>query len=949
MSENPNKKIKNKKSKSKKQKSKEDKSKEEKKSFLEKIHEKPPINPQPKEEEIQQETRTFQEEQSSDFNEFISDIEEPELKQIDEGSDSVDDLFGENQDEDYESNDELDHYDLNEVDDTEYPNLPIYQRHQIEMDLENKEEKPKSKKSKKSKSQSQSNSNSNSNSKSKSKSQSNSNSKSKSKSKLKLKLQKEIKKPNSILNLGFIQSTETELPSLDDLDFDAIDISLLRKWRTNPEIKREISKRFHNFLVGFSDENGKLTYVEKIKVAGSQNEESLVINYSDLSIKEPKLAMWVADSPMEILPIFDEAAYKVFLEMFESYEQIQPEVHVRISDFPLHDSLRDLRQHHLNTLIKVTGVVTRRTNVFPQLKKVKFVCPHCNSTIGPFVQNSLSEIKVSSCPVCSKKGPFRILEDETIYRNFQKISLQESPGTVSAGRLPRTKEVILLNDLIDSAKPGEEIEVTGVYRHSFQTSLNSQNGFPVFATVIEANFIVNKEDSFESFNLSHEDINEIKKLSKDPKIRERIISSIAPSIYGLKHMKTAIAMALFGGEPKLIGNKHRIRGDLNVLLLGDPSMSKSQILKYVEKTAHRAVFTSGKGASGVGLTYSVRRDSTTGEWTLEGGAFVLADQGFCLIDEFDKMNDHDRTSIHETMEQQSISVSKAGIVTTLRARCSVVAAANPIRGKYDPSLTFSQNVDLSDPILSRFDILCVVRDTVDPIYDEKLAKFVVESHVKSHPNSRAMEQYEKENANEAQFDEGGIELIPQSLLKKYILYAKKNIHPQLTNIDEDKIKKLYSDLRSESAVTGSIPITVRYIESLIRMAESVAKMHLRDYVREDDLNFAIKIMLESFISTQKFSVMKTLRNRMNKYLMYKQDSNELLFYLLQSLVKEKIDYLKLRHQIDAPEVVEVDQEEFEMKAKNMNLIHFSSFYSSSYFVANHFTLDKKNGIISKKF
>lgn len=225
----------------------------------------------------------------------------------------------------------------------------------------------------------------------------------------------------------------------------------------------------------------------------------------------------------------------------------------------------------------------------------------------------------------------------------------------------------------------------------------------------------------------------IRAMGKDDRICKRIVKSIAPSIYGHDDIKTAIALSLFGGVPKDINRKHRIRGDINVLLLGDPGTAKSQFLKYVEKTASRAVFTTGQGASAVGLTASVRKDPVTREWTLEGGALVLADKGHCLIDEFDKMNDADRTSIHEAMEQQSISISKAGIVTTLQARCAIIAAANPIRGRYNPTIPFQQNVELTEPILSRFDVLCVVKDAVDPVQDEMLAQFVVGSHLRSHP------------------------------------------------------------------------------------------------------------------------------------------------------------------------------------------------------------------------
>jgi DNA replication licensing factor MCM2 len=253
-----------------------------------------------------------------------------------------------------------------------------------------------------------------------------------------------------------------------------------------------------------------------------------------------------------------------------------------------------------------------------------------------------------------------------------------------------------------------------------------------------------------------------------------------------------LALALFGGEPKQ-SDRHRTRGDINVLLIGDPGTAKSQFLKYVEQTASRAVYTTGQGASAVGLTAAVRKDPITREWTLEGGALVLADRGICMIDEFDKMNDKDRTSIHEAMEQQTISISKAGIVTTLRARCSVVAAANPIRGRYDSSVPFMSNVDLTEAILSRFDIVCVVRDVVDYDNDSRLAKFVLGSHAKSHPNMKG-----QDIPVEAKADSDDI--LDQVMLRKYLMYARKNVHPRINNIDADKLTRLYAEMRHESTV-----------------------------------------------------------------------------------------------------------------------------------------------------
>ncbi|KAF8967838.1 MCM2/3/5 family-domain-containing protein [Flammula alnicola] len=625
------------------------------------------------------------------------------------------------------------------------------------------------------------------------------------------------------------------------------------EWIAHDRVRRSIVRHFRQFLMTYLDEHGASVYGQRIKQLGETNSESLEISYLHLALSKPILAYFLTNSPAAMLEIFDEIALDAILVYFPAYKRIHSEVHVRIADLPLSSTLRDLRRSNLNNLVRISGVVTRRTGVFPQLKYVKFDCRKCGAVLGPFYQDASREVRISYCANCESKGPFTVNSEQTVYRNYQKMTLQESPGSVPAGRLPRHREVILLWDLIDSAKPGEEVEVTGIYRNNFDASLNSKNGFPVFSTIIEANHVNKKEDLFAAFRLTEEDEREMRNLAKDERIRKRIIKSIAPSIYGHEDIKTAIALSLFGGVPKDINHKLRIRGDINVLLLGDPGTAKSQFLKYVEKTAHRSVFATGQGASAVGLTASVRKDPITAEWTLEGGALVLADKGTCLIDEFDKMNDADRTSIHEAMEQQSISIAKAGIVTSLQARCAIIAAANPIRGRYNPTVPFSQNVELTEPILSRFDVLCVVKDTVDPVMDELLARFVVGSHLRSHP------KFDKETEEMDVATTLDADIIPQDVLRKYIMYAREKIKPKLFDLDQEKLARLFADLRRESMATGSYPITVRHLESMIRMAEASAKMALREYVRADDIDLAIEVAVGSFVSAQKLSIKKTFR------------------------------------------------------------------------------------------
>ncbi|XP_041080079.1 DNA replication licensing factor mcm2 [Polyodon spathula] len=720
----------------------------------------------------------------------------------------------------------------------------------------------------------------------------------------------------------------------------------VREWVSMAAPRLEIYHRFKNFLRTHVDEHGHNVFKEKISDMCKENRESLVVNYEDLAAREHVLAYFLPEAPAEMLKIFDEAAKEVVLAMYPKYDRIAHEIHARICNLPLVEELRSLRQLHLNQLIRTSGVVTCCTGVLPQLSMVKYNCNKCNFLLGPFFQSQNQEVKPGSCPECQSLGPFEINMEETVYQNYQRITIQESPGKVAAGRLPRSKDAILLADLVDSCKPGDEIELTGIYTNNYDGSLNTSNGFPVFATVIMANHISKKDDKVAVGELTDEDIKAIVSLSKDERIGEKIFASIGPSIYGHEDIKRGLALALFGGEPKNPGGKHKVRGDINVLLCGDPGTAKSQFLKYVEKVASRAVFTTGQGASAVGLTAYVQRHPVTREWTLEAGALVLADRGVCLIDEFDKMNDQDRTSIHEAMEQQSISISKAGIVTSLQARCTVIAASNPIGGRYDPSLTFSDNVDLTEPIVSRFDILCVVRDTVDPVQDEMLARFVVSSHIKHHPSHK-----DAVNGNLEDIilpNSYGVDPIPQELLKKYIIYAKEKVHPKLNQMDQDKVARMYSDLRKESMATGSIPITVRHIESMIRMAEAHARMHLRDYVMEDDVNMAIRVMLESFIDTQKFSVMRSMRKTFARYLAFKRDNNELLLFILKQLVAEQVTYQRNRYGVQH-DTIEIAEKDLADKARQINIHNLSAFYDSDLFKLNKYSHDIKKKLIVQQF
>jgi len=508
------------------------------------------------------------------------------------------------------------------------------------------------------------------------------------------------------------------------------------------------------------------------------------------------------------------------------------------------------------------------------------------------------ELKPGSCVECQSKGPWQVDRQKTVYRNFQKITLQESPSAVEPGKMPRSKEVILTGDQVDAVRPGDELQLTGVYACLYDAMTNARTCFPVFKTEIQAVHVKRRGD-VKGEHITDEEQQRIMALAQSPNIRERIIASMAPSIYGMTHVKTAVALSMFGGQRKEAAGRHRIRGDINTLIVGDPGLAKSQFLKYVEAIFPRAVYTTGKGASAVGLTAAVTRDEN-GQWVLEGGAMVLADSGICLIDEFDKMNDQDRTSIHEAMEQQTISISKAGIVATLQARCAVIAVGNPIEGRYNPTQTFARNVNLSDPILSRFDILCVLRDEADDVKDTALADHVVCSHIRSHPDATAED---KAIRARAQMQTSHVQPIDQDLLQKYVIYARQKVFPKWGDTDREKLSRFYAEMRRASFDQGGAPMTVRHVDGMLRIAEANARMELRQHVTSKDVDNAIAIMLESFIQSQKHNVAEELRTRFRSFISSSTPQADLFVTLLESLFQQRAERLReSRPDGDVPEI-----------------------------------------------
>ena len=586
--------------------------------------------------------------------------------------------------------------------------------------------------------------------------------------------------------------------------------------------------RFVDFLKTFEDDSG-YKYRKRISQMILEKSISLVIDFDDLLAFDEELANLLIDNPVPILEEAGKAIKDVMVVENAEYANSVEKFVARIRGLPenLRVPLRRLRAVHINKLISVEGIVTRMTPVKQQLVVARFKCRECGEEIEEPQTGRGLKVPIV-CPVCQaqgkKRSSFDLVLERSKYIDWQKFVLQEKPEELPPGQLPRSLEVILKEDLVDIVRPGDRVTVTGVLAIAEDKAIRKDQP-PIFYTYMNANYVEVASKENIDVEITPEDELKILELAKRKDIRELIVNSIAPSIYGYKEIKKAVALLLFGGVPKIYPDGVRVRGDIHVLLVGDPGTAKSQILRYASSIAPRGIYTTGKGSTAAGLTAAVIREKRTGDFYLEAGALVLADGGVACIDEFDKMDPRDRVSIHEAMEQQTISIAKAGIVATLNARASILAAANPAFGRYILERSVVENIDLPVTILSRFDLIFVITDRPDKEEDRKLAEYVLDFH-----------RYKYVDAFE--------NTIPPEVLKKYIAYARQHVKPRLSEEAKKKLVEFYVDMRSRSEdPSNPITITPRQLEALVRLAEAHAKMALSNVVTVEDAEAAIELML----------------------------------------------------------------------------------------------------------
>ena len=578
-------------------------------------------------------------------------------------------------------------------------------------------------------------------------------------------------------------------------------------------------ERFQDFLKSEK-------YRERISQMAVAGKTSVIVDFDDLLVFDSSLAQSIQEMPDEYLKHANNAALaQLQTEDPEYASKIEEKgVSVRLRGLPVITQMRNIGSEHIGKLIMLEGIIVRATPASPMITRAAFKCRRCSTItyvnqIGQFIR---APFKCSD-PTCSRTGAFELVQEQSEFIDSQQMRIQERPEDLPPGQLPRWINIdIVSRDMVDLARPGDHVSIVGIVRATVST-LPKGGKLRIFRLSVDANYIdvVSKEP--ELVLISPEEEKKILELAKDPWVHRNIMRSIAPSIYGYEHIKEAIMYLLFGGVAKTLPDIS-IRGDMNILLVGDPGTAKSQLLQYVSRIAPRGLYTSGRGTTAAGLTAAVLRERDGG-MTLEAGALVLADKGVACIDEIDKMRPEDRVAIHEAMEQHTVSVAKGGIVATLNARTAVLAAANPTLGRYNPFETVTNNISLPVTILSRFDLIFVLKDVPEKETDAKMSEHILDLHRRGVAPTEAP--------------------IAAYLLRKYISYAR-NIKPILTDEALQRLKDFYLTMRSASETEGTpIAITARQLESLVRIAEARARMAFRKEILAEDAEAAVAIMQRS--------------------------------------------------------------------------------------------------------
>jgi replicative DNA helicase Mcm len=571
------------------------------------------------------------------------------------------------------------------------------------------------------------------------------------------------------------------------------------------------------------------------------DKRSLYVDYDLIDEADPKLAELVINQPYKAIYHAKEA-----LKQIDTAVENELSLHFRVRNLPQTQKIliRKLRASHLGKMVAIDGLVKKRTEVRPKLVVAAFQCQKCGAIIKIEQDEDILK-EPSECYEdqggCGRVSSFKLSPSYSEFIDSQKIEVQENPEGLRGGAQPERISVYLEDDLVGEISPGDRVIVNGILR-----SMQRHRGtfrLTSFDKTMDAVSVECQQMAFEEVEVTEEDEKLIIQTSKDPAIYEKIKNSIAPTIYGMDIEKEALALQLFGGIAKEMPDGTRIRGDIHMLFVGDPGTAKSQLLTYMSKLSPRSVYASGKASSAAGLTAAAVHDEFgEGQWTLEAGALVLADMGLACIDEIDKMDDSDRSAMHQAMEQQEISVAKAGINATLKSRCSILAAANPKLGRFDEFIPIHEQINMPPALLSRFDLIFSIIDKPDRRRDMDLSTHILLAHKAGeiHQNILKSKSSPFTKEEEEALMKRVLPVFDPEFLRKYVAYAKRSVFPVLTDEALQILQNYYVDFRSSSE--DSVPFTPRQLEAFVRLAEASARVRLSEMVTAEDAKRAINII-----------------------------------------------------------------------------------------------------------
>lgn len=596
-----------------------------------------------------------------------------------------------------------------------------------------------------------------------------------------------------------------------------------------------------------SEDDGLLLegkYETAIKKVLEVEGDSLDVDAQDVFGYDPDLYTKMVRYPLEVLAIFDIVLMNMVGRINPLFEK---HIQTRIFNLKSSISMRNLNPSDIERMVSLKGMIIRCSSIIPEIREALFRCLVCGYYSDPVVINrgQITEPRVCLKEECQARNAMTLVHNRCRFTDKQIVRIQETPDEIPEGGTPHTVSLLMHDKLVDAGKPGDRVEVTGIYRAmTVRVGPTQRTVKSLFKTYIDCLHIKKTDKSrmvaddpmdvenpsgrsAENIPFDEEKVEQLKELSKLPDIYDRLTRSLAPNIWELDDVKKGLLCQLFGGNALKLPSGASFRGDINILLVGDPGTSKSQLLQYIHKLSPRGIYTSGRGSSAVGLTAYVTKDPETGETVLESGALVLSDRGICCIDEFDKMSENARSMLHEVMEQQTVSIAKAGIIASLNARTSVLACANPSGSRYNPRLSVIDNIHLPPTLLSRFDLIYLILDKADEQTDRHLAKHIVSLHFE---NPESTEQ----------------DVLDLPTLIAYLSYARRHIHPQLSDEAAEELTRGYVEMRRRGNFPGSskkvITATPRQIESLIRLSEAHARIHFSEWVEKRDVMEAFRLL-----------------------------------------------------------------------------------------------------------